>query len=490
MLLVIDVGNTNMEFGVYRGEELVGSFRLMTDANRTSDELGLWLCQYFQRFGLELGQVEDVVIGSVVPQVMHTLTNAMVKYFGKTPIIVDEDVDPGLPYGVSGDERLGADRSVACIAALEKYGAPLVVLDFGTATTLDAVSREGVYLGGCITAGVQVSIDGLFQKTALLPRVELVKPDTVLSTTAVGQIQAGAVLGYIGAIEYLIRHAKEEIGQPDTKVVATGGLSRLVADAAALREDTALVTIMYANNEIGTIQPIAEIGALCRARGIPFHTDAVQAAGHVPVDVKAEQIDLLSLSGHKLHAPKGVGALYCRKGLRFPNLIDGGAQERGRRAGTENVAGIVALGKAASLMREGMEERMRYVASLRDRLIDGALKIARSRLNGDREKRLPGNASCCFEGVEGESLLLLLDFQGISGSSGSACTSGSLDPSHVLLSIGLPHEIAHGSLRLTLDENHTVEDVDYILEKLPPVIDRLREMSPLWERIKNGEIKF
>ena len=194
MLLVIDVGNTNMEFGVYRGEELVGSFRLMTDANRTSDELGLWLCQYFQRFGLELGQVEDVVIGSVAPQVMHTLSRAVQKYVGKTPL----------------------------------------VLDFGTAATLDAVSREGVYLGGCITAGVQVSIDGLFQKTALLPRVELVKPDTVLSTTAVGQIQAGAVLGYIGAIEYLIRHAKEEIGQPDTKVVATGGLSRLVADNTEL----------------------------------------------------------------------------------------------------------------------------------------------------------------------------------------------------------------------------------------------------------------
>ena len=207
----------------------------------------------------------------------------------------------------------------------------------------------------------------------------------------------------------------------------------------------------------------------------------------MPIDVQAQQIDLLSLSGHKLHAPKGVGALYCRKGLRFPNLIDGGAQERNRRAGTENVAGIVALGKAASLMQEGMEERMRYVASLRDRLIDGALTIKRSRLNGDRESRLPGNASFCFEGVEGESLLLLLDFQGISASSGSACTSGSLDPSHVLLAIGLPHEIAHGSLRLTLDENNTVEDVDYILEKLPPIIERLRDMSPLWERIQSKE---
>lgn len=269
--------------------------------------------------------------------------------------------------------------------------------------------------------------------------------------------------------------------------VHENGIVRIEEVEAALRDDTALVTIMYANNEIGTIQPIAEIGALCRARGILFHTDAVQAVGHVPIDVQAQQIDLLSLSGHKLHAPKGVGALYCRKGLCFPNLIDGGAQERNRRAGTENVAGIVALGKAASLMQEGMEERMRYVASLRDRLIDGALTIKRSRLNGDRESRLPGNASFCFEGVEGESLLLLLDFQGISASSGSACTSGSLDPSHVLLAIGLPHEIAHGSLRLTLDENNTVEDVDYILEKLPPIIERLRDMSPLWERIQSKE---
>lgn len=269
--------------------------------------------------------------------------------------------------------------------------------------------------------------------------------------------------------------------------VHENGIVRIEEVEAALRDDTALVTIMYANNEIGTIQPIAEIGALCRARGILFHTDAVQAVGHVPIDVQAQQVDLLSLSGHKLHAPKGVGALYCRKGLRFPNLIDGGAQERNRRAGTENVAGIVALGKAASLMQEGMEERMRYVASLRDRLIDGALTIKRSRLNGDRESRLPGNASFCFEGVEGESLLLLLDFQGISASSGSACTSGSLDPSHVLLAIGLPHEIAHGSLRLTLDENNTVEDVDYILEKLPPIIERLRDMSPLWERIQSKE---
>ena len=231
MLLVIDVGNTNMEFGIYRGEELIGSFRLMTDANRTSDELGLWLCQYFQRFGLELGQVEDVVIGSVAPQVMHTLSRAIRTYVGREPLVVDDGLDPGLPYAAGGgDERLGPDRAAADVAAIVKYGAPVIVLDFGTATTLDAVSRDGVYLGGCITAGVRVSVDGLFQKTALLPRVELVKPDTVLGLTAVGQIQAGAVLGYIGAIEYLIRKAREEMGDPEVKVVATGGLSRMVAE--------------------------------------------------------------------------------------------------------------------------------------------------------------------------------------------------------------------------------------------------------------------
>ena len=237
MLLTIDVGNTNIEFGLYdlTKKDLLGTFRLMTKGSQTSDEIGLTLCDYLNRFGWQPEQIEDVIIASVVPGIMYSLKNAMVKYLGRRPLVINEDVFAELGYlgGATTNEH-GADRSVACMAAVEKYGAPLLVLDFGTATTLDAVSREGVYLGGCITAGVQVSIDGLFQKTALLPRVELVKPDTVLSTTAVGQIQAGAVLGYIGAIEYLIRHAKEEIGQPDTKVVATGGLSRLVADNTEL----------------------------------------------------------------------------------------------------------------------------------------------------------------------------------------------------------------------------------------------------------------
>lgn len=234
MLLVIDVGNTNMVFGIFRGEELVGNFRLMTDTNRTSDEIGLFLCEYFQRFGLDLTEIEDVVIASVVPHVMYSVSSAVIKYVGKTPLIIDDDLDPRLPYVVEGDERLGPDRAVADIAAIVKYGAPLVVLDFGTATTVDAVSPDGTYLGGCITAGVRVSTEALFSRAALLPRVELVKPPTVLGITAVGQIQAGAVLGYIGAVEYLIRQTKEEMGYPAIKVVATGGLARMVADNTTL----------------------------------------------------------------------------------------------------------------------------------------------------------------------------------------------------------------------------------------------------------------
>lgn len=232
MLLVIDVGNTNMVFGIYEGDRLAGSFRLKTDVNRTSDEIGLLAAQYFEKFGLDTGKVEDVIIASVVPPVMYSLTSAIIKYFNRRPLIIDDGVDPGLPYAVSGDERLGPDRSVACVAALEKYGAPLVVLDFGTATTVDAVSREGAYLGGCITAGVRISTEALFQKTARLPNVELTMPDKVLGCTAVSQIQAGAVMGYIGAMEYLIRRTKQEMGYPEEeiKVVATGGLSRMVAD--------------------------------------------------------------------------------------------------------------------------------------------------------------------------------------------------------------------------------------------------------------------
>ena len=253
----------------------------------------------------------------------------------------------------------------------------------------------------------------------------------------------------------------------------------------AIREDTALVTIMYANNEIGTIQPISEIGAICKKHGVLFHTDAVQAVGNVKINVKEENIDLLSLSGHKLHAPKGVGALYVRRGIRLPNLISGGAQERGKRAGTENVAGIVALSVAMDEAYANLDERNARLIRMRDRLIEGASKIERSRLNGDAVKRLPGNFNMCFEGIEGESLLLKLDFAGICASSGSACTSGSLDPSHVLLAIGLPHEIAHGSLRISFSDQNTEEDVDYILEVLPGIVSYLRDISPLWDEIMN-----
>ena len=255
----------------------------------------------------------------------------------------------------------------------------------------------------------------------------------------------------------------------------------------AIREDTALVTIMFANNEIGTIQPIEEIAAICREKKVIFHTDAVQAVGHVEIDVHKMGIDLLSLSGHKIHAQKGVGALYVKKGIALPNLLHGGAQERNKRAGTENVPAIVGLGTAMEIACSNIAEKAEIVTARRNRLIDGILELSHTRLNGDRDKRLPGNLNISIEGIEGESLLLMLDMNGICASSGSACTSGSLDPSHVLLSLGLKHEVAHGSLRLSIDESTTDEDVDYILEVVPKVVNRLREMSPLWERIVKGQ---
>lgn len=268
--------------------------------------------------------------------------------------------------------------------------------------------------------------------------------------------------------------------------VGPQGIVTPEAVAAAIREDTALVTVMYANNEVGTIQPIAEIGAVCRERGVPFHTDAVQAVGHLPIRVEEQNIDMLSLSAHKFHGPKGVGALYCRKGLTLLPFVEGGAQERGRRAGTENLAGIAGMAAALEEATAHLEENAAYVSGLRDKLIDGLAKIPHSRLNGDRDRRLPGNVNFCFEGIEGESLLLLLDAKGVAASSGSACTSGSLDPSHVLLALGLPHEVAHGSLRLTLSEYNTPEEVDHILSVVPSVVDYLRDISPVWEELEKG----
>ena len=254
----------------------------------------------------------------------------------------------------------------------------------------------------------------------------------------------------------------------------------------AIRPDTALVTIMYANNEIGTVQPIAEIGKVCRDKGVIFHTDAVQAAGHIHIDVKEQNIDMLSFSAHKFHGPKGVGMLYCKRGIMLTNLIEGGAQERGKRAGTENVAGVIAMAAAFKEACEHIDDYGAYVKKLRDRLAEGLSEIPHSIINGSMESRLPGNLNMCFEGIEGESLLLMLDAKGIAASSGSACTSGSLDPSHVLLAIGRPHEVAHGSLRLTLCEENTMEEVEYMITAIKEVVVYLRNMSPVWEALEKG----
>lgn len=259
---------------------------------------------------------------------------------------------------------------------------------------------------------------------------------------------------------------------------------------AAIREDTCLVTIMTANNEIGTIQPIGEIGEICKRHGVIFHTDAVQAVGHLPIDVKEMQIDMLSASAHKFHGPKGVGFLYARKGIALTNLIEGGAQEKGKRAGTENVPGIMSMAAALKEAADHMGENAAHQTALRDRLIRGLLEIPHSALNGDAHRRLPGNANFCFEGIEGESLLLLLDDKGISASSGSACTSGSLDPSHVLLAIGRVHDVAHGSLRLSLGEDITEEEIDYIIQSVKEVVEYLRSFSPVWRDLMAGKTPF
>ncbi len=283
------------------------------------------------------------------------------------------------------------------------------------------------------------------------------------------------------AVLHTLKRLEKEGFEVTLLPVHDDGLVRPEELDAAITDKTALVTIMYANLSIGTFPPFSELAAASHKHGVFFHTDAVQAVGHLPIDVKAQGIDALSLSGHKFHAVKGTGALYCRKGVLLGNLIEGGAQERGRRAGTENIPGIVAMAAALQEACDHMEENAARVTAMRDKLIAGVLQIPNSRLNGDPVKRLPGNASFCFEGVEGESLLLRLDLAGICASSGSACTSGSLDPSHVLLAIGLPTEVAHGSLRLTLDEVNTEEEVDYVLEKLPGIVRTLRNMSPVWE---------
>ena len=278
----------------------------------------------------------------------------------------------------------------------------------------------------------------------------------------------------------------------DVQLLDVGSTGTVTAQqlADAIREDTCLVTIMYANNEIGSILPIPEIGAVCNEKGVLFHTDAVQAAGHLHIDVKAQNIDMLSLSAHKFHGPKGVGVLYARQGIPLTNIIEGGAQERGKRAGTENIPGIVSMAAALQEACAHIDENAAKVSALRDKLMAGLSQIPHSALNGDPVHRLPGNVNFCFEGIEGESLLLLLDAKGICASSGSACTSGSLDPSHVLLAIGRPHEVAHGSLRLSLCEWNTQEEVDYMLQVIPEVVAYLRSMSPVWKELLSGQRQF
>ena len=278
----------------------------------------------------------------------------------------------------------------------------------------------------------------------------------------------------------------------EIQLLDVGSMGTVTAEqvAKAIRPDTALVTIMYANNEIGSVMPIAEIGAVCREKGVLFHTDAVQAAGHLHINVREQNIDMLSLSGHKFHGPKGVGVLYTRQGIPLTNIIEGGAQERGKRAGTENIPGIVGMAAALREACDRIDETTEKVTALRDKLIAGLSQIPHSVLNGDPVHRLPGNVNLCFEGIEGESLLLLLDQKGICASSGSACTSGSLDPSHVLLAIGRPHEVAHGSLRLSLCEDNSPEEVEYVLREVPRIVEYLRAMSPVWKDLMNGKRKF
>ena len=293
---------------------------------------------------------------------------------------------------------------------------------------------------------------------------------------------------------HAVLHTLEKLKKEGFEVtlLPVGTLGTVTAQQVAdtIRDDTCLVSVMYANNEIGSVMPIAEIGKVCRERGVLFHTDAVQAAGHLPINVVEQNIDLASVSSHKFHGPKGVGILYARRGIALTGIIEGGAQERGKRAGTENMPAIVGMAAALEYACAHIEQDSAYVTSLRDKLIAGLSRIPHSALNGDPVNRLPGNVSFCFEGIEGESLLLLLDAAGICASSGSACASGSLDPSHVLLAIGRPHEVAHGSLRLTIDAGNTEEEIDRIIEAVPAVVERLRDMSPVWSDLVSGKKNF
>lgn len=364
----------------------------------------------------------------------------------------------------------------------EKYGNPSSIYAIGREAhaAVDKARRQVASVLGCQPVEVFFTSGGSeADNWAIKGTVERLKPrgkNHIITTN----FEHHAVLHTCAALE---KQGYEVTYLP----VDEFGLVTPEQVKAAIRPQTAIVSIMYANNEIGTIEPIKEIGAVCHEAGVLFHTDAVQAVGHLPIDIYDQNIDMLSLSAHKFHGPKGVGALIVRKGPMPTTLIDGGGQERGRRAGTENISAIVGLGVAIVEANEKIAESTPRLLEMRDRLITELLKLPKVRLNGHRTKRLPGNVNLSFEGIEGESLLLSLDNAGICASSGSACTSGSLDPSHVLLAIGLPHEVAHGSLRLTFGDTNTMEDVDAILERIPPIVERLRAMSPVWETMMKSE---
>lgn len=316
----------------------------------------------------------------------------------------------------------------------------------------------------------------------------------IISAARIGERQGKRHIVSTAFEHHAVLHTLERLKEQGFEItllpVHENGLVTAEQVSEAIRPDTCLVTVMYANNEIGTIQPIAQIGALCREKGVLFHSDAVQAAGHLHIDVREQNIDLLSLSAHKFHGPKGIGALYAKRGIRLTNLIEGGMQERGRRAGTENIPAIMGMAAALTEACGHIDDSAAKVSSLRDRLIAGLSEIPHSVLNGDAQCRLPGNVNFCFEGIEGESLLLLLDDKGVYASSGSACTSGSLDPSHVLLAIGRPHEIAHGSLRLTLSGETTAEEIDYVVRAVKETVEYLRGISPVWRDLVNGTRQF
>lgn len=365
------------------------------------------------------------------------------------------------------------------------YGNPSSLYSFGQHAA-ELLNDAKVRIGKCINASVQEIFFTSGGSEA--------DNQAIISAAKIGERKGKKHIVSSTFEHHAVLHTLEKLKGQGYEItlldVGEKGLVTAKQVETAIRPDTCLVTIMYANNEIGTVQPIADIGKVCREKGVLFHADAVQAAGHIPIDVKNQNIDLLSISAHKFHGPKGIGLLYARKGVVLSSLIEGGAQERGKRAGTENLPAILGMASALEDACDAMEANAKKLIYLRDKLISGISEIPHSILNGDAEKRLPGNVNFCFEGIEGESLLLLLDDKGICASSGSACTSGSLDPSHVLLSIGRPHEIAHGSLRLSLSDENTEEEIDYTVKAVKEVVEYLRSISPIWRDLESGKKEF